>query len=623
MQETDLQKQGPTSGWLRGPFGAFPMKALTLGIAATLVFLTLISLGTSKAYRALQQFSTHELRLQALIGRIVHLDEVLTMSARMSAATGELHWEERYRAFEPELDAAIEEAVRLASESYAAYAADTESANRELVAMERRSFALVRDGRREEAAAILFSAEYEEGKSVYAAGMQALTAAIEERSGQDRQGYGREVGQAWALAAVSAVLLLLAWVGVVGLIRKHLAEHTRIEEERRLLETKMQQAQKLESLGVLAGGIAHDFNNQLTIILGNSRVVLAELETGSPQRERIGRICTAAEYAAELVDQILAYSGKPSVSLEPLDVSRLIADMGALLQASATGRCELRLECEGELPAVEADVTQIRQVILNLVTNASEAVADGGAIVSLRTGVTHRSAADLRNSLGTAATPGQYVYLEVSNTGTGMDAATQARIFEPFFTKKSFGRGLGLAAVLGIVRGHRGALEVESHPGEGTRIRALLPQADRPALEPSEPSEPTRALRGSGRILVVDDEEWVLEIAKVFLERAGFEVSTALGGRRGIEQFKAESDEFDAVVLDLAMPDVAGDQVFTELQKLRAGIPVIAVSGYNEEVAAERFGNRDFAAFVRKPYEPEYLVEIVRSAIGTSVAALG
>ncbi len=570
-----LQEHGPTSGWLQGPLGAFPMKALTLGIAATLVFLTLISLGTSRAYRALQEFSTHELRLQALIGRIVHLDEVLTMSARMAAATGELHWEQRYRAFEPELDAAIEEAVRLASESYAVYAAETESANRELVAMERRAFALVRDGRREEA------------------------------------------------AAVSAVLLLLAWVGVVGLIRKHLAEHSRAEKERRLLEAKMQQAQKLESLGVLAGGIAHDFNNLLTTILGNSRVVLAELETASPQRKRIGRIFSAATYAAELVDQILTYSGKPSANLEPLDLSRLIADMGALLQASVTGRCELRLECADELPAVEADATQIRQVILNLVTNASEAAADGGAIVTLRTGVTHRSAADLRDSLGTEATPGQYVYLEVSDRGKGMDAATQARIFEPFFTKKSFGRGLGLAAVLGIVRAHRGALEVESHPGEGARIRALFPQANRPALEPSAPSEPTPALRGSGRILVVDDEEWVLEIAKVFLERAGFEVCTALGGRRGIELFKAESGQFDAVVLDLAMPEVAGDEVFTELKKLRASIPVIAVSGYSEEVAAERFGNRDFAAFVRKPYEPEHLVETVRSAIETSVAALG
>jgi signal transduction histidine kinase/CheY-like chemotaxis protein len=622
MPVNDLQQEGPTSGWLRGSLGAFPMKALTLGIAATLVFLTLISLGTSRAYRALQEFSTHELRLQALIGRIVHLDEVLTMSARMAAATGELHWEERYHAFEPELDAAIEEAVRLASESYAAYAADTESANRELVAMERRAFALVRDGRREEAAAILFSAEYEEGKSVYAAGMQALTAAIEERSSQERQGHRQEVWQAWTLAVVSAVLLLMAWVGVVGLIRKHLAEHTWAEEERRLLEAKMQQAQKLESLGVLAGGIAHDFNNLLTTILGNSRVVLAELETGSPQRERIGRVCTAAEYAAELVDQILAYSGKPSVNLEPLDLSRLIADMGALLQTSVTGRCELRLECAGELPAVEADATQIRQVILNLVTNASEAAADGGAIVTLRTGVTQRSAADLRDCLGTETTPGQYVYLEVSDSGTGMDVATQARIFEPFFTKKSFGRGLGLAAVIGIVRAHRGALEVESHPGEGTRIRALFPQADRPALEPFEPGEPTPAVRGSGRILVVDDEEWVLEIAKVSLERAGFEVCTALGGHRGIELFKAESCQFDAVVLDLAMPEVAGDEVFTELKKLRAGIPVIAVSGYSEEVAAERFGNRDFGAFVRKPYEPEHLVETVRSAIGTSVAAL-
>ena len=594
------------------------MKALTLGIVATLVFLTLISLGTSNAYRALEEVSTHELRLQGLIGRIVHLDEVLTMSARMAAATGELHWEERYRRFEPELEAAIQEAARLASESYAAFAAETEAANHILVAMERGAFALVRRGLRKEAAAVLFSGAYEERKRVYAAGMEALTAAIEERSRRDRQGYRQQVVQAWALAIVSAVLLLLAWVGVVGLIRKHLAERARAEEEQRRLESKMQQAQKLESLGVLAGGIAHDFNNLLTMILGNSRMVLAELETNSPQRERIGRVCTAAAYAAELVEQILAYSGKPSVNLKPRDLSRLVGDMGALLQTSATGRCELRLECAGELPAVEADASQIRQVILNLVTNASEAVGDGEATVWVRTGVTQRSAADLRDTLGSAVTPGVYVYLEVADSGIGMDTATQARIFEPFFTRKSFGRGLGLAAVLGIVRAHQGALEVKSHPGEGTRIRALFPQSDRPALEPSEPTEPPPTARGTGRILVVDDEEWVLEIAEVLLERAGFEVSTALGGTRGIEQFKTHSGEFDVVVLDLAMPDVSGAEVFKQLQELRAGIPVIAVSGYNEEVAAERFGTRGFAGFVCKPYEPEQLVEIVRSVIETS-----
>jgi len=599
------------------------MKALTLGIVATLVFLTLISLGTSNAYRALEEVSTHELRLQGLIGRIVHLDEVLTMSARMAAATGELHWEERYLRFEPELEAAIQEAARLASESYAAFAAETEAANHILVAMERGAFALVRRGLRKEAAAVLFSGAYEERKRVYAAGMEALTAAIEERSRRDRQGYGQQVAQAWALAIVSAVLLLLAWVGVVGLIRKHLAERARAEEEQRRLESKMQQAQKLESLGVLASGIAHDFNNLLTMILGNSRVVLAELETNSPQRERIGRVCTAAAYAAELVEQILAYSGKPSVNLKPLDLSRLVADMGALLQTSATGRCELRLECAGELPAVEADASQIRQVILNLVTNASEAVGDGEATVWVRTGVKQRSAADLRDTLGSAATPGEYVYLEVADSGTGMDTATQARIFEPFFTRKSFGRGLGLAAVLGIVRAHQGALEVKSHPGEGTRIRALFPQSDRPALEPSEPTEPPPTARGTGRILVVDDEEWVLEIAEVLLERAGFEVSTALGGTRGIEQFKTHSGEFDVVVLDLAMPDVSGAEVFKQLQELRAGIPVIAVSGYNEEVAAERFGTRGFAGFVCKPYEPEQLVEIVRSVIETSGRSSG
>ncbi len=291
--------------------------------------------------------------------------------------------------------------------------------------------------------------------------------------------------------------------------------------------------------------------------------------------------------------------------------------MQPLLHASATGRCDLELDCDRELPAVEADATQIRQVILNLTTNASEAAGDLGTTVTVRTRATYRTATPLRDALGTASTTGEYVYLEVADTGSGMDAATQARIFEPFFTKKSFGRGLGLASVLGIVRVHGGALEVESQPGEGTTIRALFPLAGRPAQEPSLASAPVTSTRGTGRILVVDDEEWVLEIAKAFLERAGFEVETAIGGRGGIERFKTHPGRFDAVVRDLAMPDVPGDEVFTQLQELRNGIPVIAVSGYNEEVAAERFGTPAFAGFLQKPYEPEDLVEAVRAAVGS------
>ena len=516
----DSRQLRPGPGWFGGSLSTLPMQALTAGIVATLVFLTLISLGTSKAYRALEEVSTHELRLGVLIGRIVHLDEVLTMSARMAAATGELRWEERYREFEPELEEAIQQARRLPAKSQAAFAEETDAANRLLVAMEKSAFALVREGRREAAAKILFSEAYEESKRVYAAGMQALTAAIEGRIRSDRAGYRREVFQAWALAIVGAVLLLLVWLGVVGLIRRHLAERTRAEQEQRRLEARMQHAQKLESLGALAGGIAHDFNNLLTMILGNSHVVLADLEPASPQRERLRRIHTAAEYAAELVEQILTYSGKPSVDLKPLDLSRVVEDMQPLLHASATGRCDLELDCDRGLPAVEADATQIRQIILNLTTNASEAAGDLGTTVTIRTRATYRTATALRDALGTASTTGEYVYLEVADTGSGMDAATQARIFEPFFTKKSFGRGLGLASVLGIVRAHGGALEVESQPGEGTTIRALFPLAGRPAQEPSLASAPATSTRGTGRILVVDDEEWVLEIAKAFLERA-------------------------------------------------------------------------------------------------------
>jgi signal transduction histidine kinase/ActR/RegA family two-component response regulator len=597
------------------------MAALTIGVVATLVFLTLISLGISKAYRALDEVSTHELRLQSLIGRIVHLDEVLTMSARMAAATGDLRWEERYRRFDPELERAIEEAARLAAKSYGTMTEATDAANRELVRLEKRAFALVREGRREEAAEILFGEAYEVSKSKYAAGMDALTSAIEQRIHQEREGQGRAVFQAWSLVVVSAAMLLLAWLGVFGLIRRHLAERSRAEDERRQLESHMQHTQKLESLGVLAGGIAHDFNNLLTVILGNSRVALADLGPQAPQRDALRRIRTAAEYAAELVDQILTYSGKPSVDLKPIDLSRLIGDMRTLLHASAAGRCKLELLYDSELPAVDADATQIRQVILNLVTNASEAAVDPGTAVTVRTDVTYRSATALRDTVGAAKTSGEYVVLEVADRGTGMDATTQARIFEPFFTGKSFGRGLGLASVLGIVRAHGGALEVESQPAEGTTIRALFPLSARPAVDPSTSSEAPPRVQGAGgiagRILVVDDEPWVLEVAKAFLENAGYQVATAVGGHRGIELFKAQAGEFHAVVLDLAMPDLPGNEVLAEIRALHCEVPVIAVSGYNAEVAAERFGTAGFAGFLHKPYEPEALVELLRTAVGS------
>jgi PAS domain S-box-containing protein len=404
---------------------------------------------------------------------------------------------------------------------------------------------------------------------------------------------------------------------LVGTARD-VTEQIRADEERRRLEAQMRHAQQLESLGLLAGGIAHDFNNLLSVILGNSELALDELERGSPLEDKLRRVREAAHYAAELVDQILTYSGRPSIRLEPVALSRLVEQTRALLAASLAGRCALRIELAADLPSIEGDPTQIRRVLLNLVTNACEALPEGRGHVTLRTGLVRADAALLARAIGAAgAPPGEYVWLEVEDDGPGMDADTRARVFDPFFTTKVSGRGLGLAAVLGIVRAHRGVVLLESEPGAGTRLRVLFPRA--PALEARAPSEApsSEATPASECVLAVDDEQWVLDVAREFLERAGYRVISACGGREALARLREHVDEIDAVVLDVAMPDVDGAAAFEEVRRMRPDLPIVLVSGYNQEIAGRRIATAKAAGFVRKPYEPEELLRQLRRALGS------
>jgi PAS domain S-box-containing protein len=390
---------------------------------------------------------------------------------------------------------------------------------------------------------------------------------------------------------------------------RDISERRRAEEERRSLERHMRAVQKLESLGVLAGGIAHDFNNLLAVILGNCRVALDDLPGDSPVRKMIGRVQAAGEQASGLVEQLLTYSGKRSPSQMPLDLSRLVMEMLDLLRVSVSEKCSLVPELEADLPAVDGDPYQIRQVVLNLVTNASEAIAGSGGNVTVRTGTAVADAAELAASFGaTDLAPGRYVFVEVSDTGTGITAETRARVFEPFFTTKFFGRGLGLASVLGIVRAHGGAIAIESEPGHGSRFRVLLPPS--PRVGRSEPLV-DRSVAGpceGALVLVVDDEEPVLEVAQHFLERAGFAVLTALGGEQAVDLFRARAEEIDAVVLDLTMPDKDGLETCLEIGRIRSGVPVIVTSGFGEEFSNRRLEGQAIAGFLRKPFEPEDLV---------------
>jgi PAS domain S-box-containing protein len=406
---------------------------------------------------------------------------------------------------------------------------------------------------------------------------------------------------------------------VVGAARD-VTDARRAEAERRDLERQVLEARRLESLSMLTGGVAHDFNNLLAVILGNSRMAASELPPGSPLNLRLARIRAAAEHGAALTEQMLAYSGRSGVALKPLDLSHLVEEMVDLLRASISEQARLELELAPRAP-VEGDTTQIRQVVLNLVTNASEALTGGAGRLRVSTGVVQQSDSDLAGAPG-AESPraGAYAYLEVSDDGQGMDAATQARVFEPFFTTKFSGRGLGLAAVLGIVRTHSGVVRVWSGVGSGTRVRVLLPERRADFANPPQPRAGGGPSPRRGTILVVDDQDFVLEVAQAFLERAGHRVVTASGGRSAIEIFRQRSREIDAVLLDLAMPDTSGEEVLLEIQRVRSDARVIIATGYSAQAAAERLASHGVVGFVRKPYQPEEILQQVDRALAASGA---
>ncbi len=394
------------------------------------------------------------------------------------------------------------------------------------------------------------------------------------------------------------------------------------ENESERLEAQVRHAQKLESLGVLAGGIAHDFNNLLVGILGNAGLARMDLPPESKVQSTLQEIEAAGQRAADLTNQLLAYSGKGRFVVEPLDLSKLTGEMAHLLKVSVSIRASMEYELASEIPPIEGDATQIRQVVMNLIINASEATAEEGGVVRVSTGVLQASRQHLDGTvLGGDLAAGSYVYFRVNDNGQGMDEETMAKIFDPFFTTKFTGRGLGLAAVLGIVRGHRGTIEVITRPGAGTTFCVLFPASMRPA-DGETPAAPVsrEGWARKGKVLVVDDDESVREVARAMLENCGFGVLTAGDGRQGVEVFRDHADETVAVLLDLTMPGMQADETVRELRLIRPNSKVILSSGYSEEEVTAQLGEKDIAGFIQEPYKLSEFSRKVREIVGTADA---
>jgi PAS domain S-box-containing protein len=373
--------------------------------------------------------------------------------------------------------------------------------------------------------------------------------------------------------------------------------------EKQILERKLQESQKLESLGVLAGGIAHDFNNLLTGVLGNASLARMDLPAESPVQPYLQQIEAAAARAADLCKQMLAYSGKGRFVVNRLDLNALIEDTTRLLQVSISKRAVMKFQLAPGLPVVLGDATQLRQVIMNLVINASEAISDKSGFIAVNTGLTRADRAYLSGAYFARDLPeGDYVSLEISDNGGGMSQEVLEKIFDPFFTTKFTGRGLGLAAVLGIVRGHNGALKVFSEEGWGTTFKILLPCAEGVAEEVAAVAPGMADWKGSGQVLVVDDEETVRVTTARMLEASGFSTKLADNGRTGVEEFTADPDGFTLVMLDLTMPHMDGDEAFHLIRELRPQARVLLMSGFNEQEAIARFTGKGLAGFIQKPF---------------------
>ena len=398
-------------------------------------------------------------------------------------------------------------------------------------------------------------------------------------------------------------------------ISEDITDRLGMKEANRALESRVQEAHRMESLGLLAGGIAHDFNNLLVVIYGNMDLALEETDKDSPIVDYLTEARTAGKRAADLIDQMLAYAGKGSKSMMEVNLNEMVQEMAGLLRASVSKKTTISVQLDEGVQPILGDATQLRQILMNLITNSAQSMGQDGGKIEVKTSLRKCDRAYLFGLRPDEELPeGDYISLQVSDSGPGMDAEVRARIFEPFFTTKVSGSGLGLAAVHGIVRGHRGGIGVQSEPGQGATFTVILP-----AIAPMVPRR--RAISetnwcGSGTILVVDDEELVRSFAMRVLKRIGFSTLEAPDGKKGINLLKEHQHEIRCVLLDSRMPVMNGTETLREIRALGIDIPVVLCSGYSEgEATTEELSSQGLTGFIKKPYTPLELRKMLQAVL--------
>ena len=404
-------------------------------------------------------------------------------------------------------------------------------------------------------------------------------------------------------------------IGVLGIARD-ITERKKAEEEKTKLKSQLQQAQKMESIGTLAGGIAHDFNNILFPVLGHTEMLLVDVPADSPFKESLNEIHTGALRAKELVKQILAFSRQESSDLQLMKMQPIITEALKLIRSSIPTTIEIKQDIHPDCGVIKADPTQIHQVVMNLSTNASHAMEEAGGELKVSLKEIELSDQDV---LIQDMKPGSYACLTIADNGIGMDKKLTEKIFDPFFTTKEQGKGtgMGLSVVHGIVTTMGGTIQVYSEPEKGTQFHIYFP-IEEDSFEKQNIQTKTLIQGGTEQILLVDDEQAILTMGKRMLERLGYQVTSHTGSLEALEAFRANSNKFDLVITDMAMPNMPGDKLSTELTKIRPGIPVLLCTGFSENMSEEKAVSLGIKGFLLKPILMNVLSQKIREVLDSN-----